>query len=1485
MIKNYLLATITFLILCVTTKAQTYTETFESYTSAAGKPTTFTTGGQPFTLVSADCTTGGTFGIFIPNQTYTLCGNGSGSGVTSGSGAYGVGTTCTAGNCTGTSNNFIDNGASSPSSSTNQQYSIKTTNAALFTIKNLQIYVSADAGTDPASSGVVFVGKKASVGQFTVTMASGLNTSFSTNNGFTYVDFTTQGGNNSTTNIDELQITGSGGENYIAVDNFSFGSAVTPLSATTSQTNIACFGGSTGAASVSASNGTPSYSYAWAPSGGTGATATGLTAGNYTCTITDAASTSITKVFLITQPSSGLSATTSSTNVSCNGGSNGKAGVSVSGGTPSYLYAWAPSGGTGANATGLAAGNYTCTITDANNCTFSKIVPVIQPSAISATTNSIAVSCFGGSNGSAQVTPSGGTPSYLYAWAPSGGTSQTANGLTAGNYTCTITDNNSCTFAKVVTVSQPTAALSATTSFTNVLCNGSSNGKASVSASGGTGTPTYAWAPSGGTAAIASGLAAGNYTCTITDVNSCSVTKVVTVSQPTSAVTASSSFTAVSCFGGSNGIASVNAFGGTGTLTYSWSPSGGTGATASGLTAGTYTCVITDANNCTNTKSAAVSQPTAAISASSSSTNVSCFGGSNGTAGVTASGGTPGYSYAWAPSGGTNATASGLAAGSYTCTITDNRSCTFTKAVAVSQPTAAVSATTSFTNVACNGGSNGVASVSASGGTPSYNYTWTPSGGNSATASGLTAGSYTCTITDNNSCTATKVVAVSQPTAAISATPSSTGVSCFGGSNGTAGVTASGGTPSYLYAWAPSGGTGATASGLTAGSYTCTITDNNSCTTTRVIAVSQPTAAVSATTSFTNVACNSGSNGAASVSASGGTPSYLYSWAPSGGTGATASGLTAGNYTCTITDNNSCTATKVVAVSQPTAALSATTTQTNVACFGNATAVANVNVSGGTTTYGYAWSPSGGSGATASSLTSGNYTCTITDAHNCSIAKTFTITQPSTGLSAITSQTNVACNGGNNAIAGVSASGGTGTLSYAWAPSGGSNATASGLTAGNYTCTISDASACSSIKTFTITQPNVLMASATAGAVSCNGGVTTVTVSATGGTTNYTGTGTFTTTAGTYTYNVSDANSCATTTTLTITQPNVLMASSTSGTIACNGGATTVTVTATGGTTTYSNTGTYTVTANSYTYTVIDANQCTATTTITVSQPALLQASATAGAISCNGGVTTVTVSATGGTTNYTGTGTFTTTAGTYTYNVSDANSCATTTTLTITQPNVLMASSTSGTIACNGGATTVTVTATGGTTTYSNTGTYTVTANSYTYTVIDANQCTATTTITVSQPNPVDASVNVSGGTISANNASATYQWVDCNNSNAPISGATSQSFSPVSSGNYAVVVTEGSCSATSTCTPISTTGIAQNKTANSLQVYPNPFSNQLTIVSSTKTTAMLFDMLGNQIKSFELEAATQTINVGELAPGMYYLQVDTQKIKIMKQ
>ncbi|MBN9282806.1 SprB repeat-containing protein [Flavobacterium sp.] len=452
------------------------------------------------------------------------------------------------------------------------------------------------------------------------------------------------------------------------------------------------------------------------------------------------------------------------------------------------------------------------------------------------------------------------------------------------------------------------------------------------------------------------------------------------------ALSATTSFTTVSCNGGSNGTATVTASGGVTPYTYSWAPSGGTAASATGLAVGVYTCTITDNEGTSITRSATITQPSL-LTATSSKTNVSCNGGSNGVATVVPTGGAAPYTYSWAPSGGTAATASGLAVGNYVCTITDNNGCTITRGFTITQPTA-MSVTTSRTDLSCNGGSNGVASVNVTGGVPPYTYSWAPSGGTAATATGLAAGTYTCTITDSNSCTATRTFTVSQPTA-ITITPSQTNVACNGGSNGTATATVSGGVPGYTYSWAPTGGTAATATGLAAGTYTCTVTDLNSCTKTQTYTITEP-ATFTATTSFTTVSCNGGSNGTATVIPSGGTGPYTYSWAPSGGTAATASGLAVGVYTCTITDANACSITRSVTITQPTA-LTSTASMTTVACNGGSNGVASVNVSGGTAPYTYSWAPSGGTAATATGLAVGVYTVTVTDANACTLTRSFTM--------------------------------------------------------------------------------------------------------------------------------------------------------------------------------------------------------------------------------------------------------------------------------------------------------------------------------------------------------------------------------------------------------------------------------------------------------------------------------------------------------------
>lgn len=824
----------------------------------------------------------------------------------------------------------------------------------------------------------------------------------------------------------KLAIGDAGDCNYDSGVFVDFMQCSTALTATGSFTPLSGCSTCDGTATATAAGGNAPYTYAWSPSGGNAATATGLCAGTYTCVITDAGACTPSQSVVVTiPPNGGVSSTVSAQgNVTCNGGSNGSATVTGSGGTGPYTYSWAPTGGNSATATGLAAGTYTVTVTDAVGCITTQQVTITQPGALTASASSTNVTCGGGSNGTATATPGGGTPGYTYAWAPSGGNAATATGLTAGTYTVTVTDANGCTTTQQTTITEPTPVTASSTN-SNVSCNGANDATAGVIASGGTPGYTYAWAPSGGTAATASGLGAGTYTVTITDANSCSTTQQITITQPT-ALSVSSSGVAASC-AGNDGSITATPNGGTPGYSYSWAPSGGNAATASGLSAGTYTVTVTDANGCTTTQQTTITQSTALVS-TIAPTNVSCFGGTNGSATATPNGGTAPYTYAWT-SGGTNATENNLAAGSYTVTVTDNTGCVGTTSITITEPPQ-LTATNAGVNVTCFGGSDGSASVSPAGGTPAYTYAWAPSGGNASTASGLSAGTYTCTITDANGCTTTQSVTITEPPSGVAATSASTNITCNGGTNGTASVTASGGTGPYTYNWAPSGGTNANATGLAAGTYTCTITDANGCTTTQSVTITQPTV-VSATTASTNVSCNGGSNGSATVTASGGNGPYTYNWTPSGGTGATATGLSNGTYTCTITDANGCTAAQTVAITQPSVLVASMTS--NTICAGDNGSVAAVGT-GGTGPYTYAWS----NGPTTSSQTftspaAATYTVTITDANGCTMTGTASITLMPTPTAAFTTNaTNgtFQLNGGTGQLCFTDAS--TGANAWTW---------------------------------------------------------------------------------------------------------------------------------------------------------------------------------------------------------------------------------------------------------------------------------------------------------------------------------------------------------------------------------------------------------------------------------------------------------------------
>ncbi|HXC06676.1 MAG TPA: PKD domain-containing protein, partial [Bacteroidia bacterium] len=914
-----------------------------------------------------------------------------------------------------------------------------------------------------------------------------------------------------------------------------------------------------------------------------------------------------------------------------------------------YTYSWSPSGGTGANASTLAAGSYICTITDANGCSITSGVTLTQPPVISLITSSVNANC-GTANGQTSVTASGGTGAFTYSWAPSGGNAATATGLTAGSYTVTVTDANGCIKTATVSVSNSSGPVAVISSTTNASCNGGSNGSATTTVTGGTLNYTYSWSPAGGTAATATGLSIGTYTVQVTDANGCLTSATATITQP-SAVAATNTHVDATCNGLPDGFASVTASGGTGAYTYSWSPSGGTGATASGLAAGTYTCTVTDANGCTTTTVVTIGQPPL-LTTTATQVNELCNGASTGSATVTPSGGTGAYTYSWTPVGGTTATASTLAAGSYTCTIKDANGCSLPYTITITQPVA-LTATTSSTPSSC-GNANGSVTATPSGGAGSYTFSWSPGGATTSTVPNLLAGTYTCLITDANGCTVTVTSTFNNQNSPKVNSTTTSNVTCFGLCNGSITVNASGGTGTLTYSWSPSGGTGATASALCPGTYTCTVTDANGCSITTVKTITQPTVLTSSILSSSNITCNGLHNGSANATASGGTGILTYSWSPSGGTASSATGLGAGLYTLTVRDSNACLVKDTVTLFQPTP-LVVNTAGLKTSCFGSCTGTLITIPSGGTSPYTFSWT-TGCTSASCNNVCAGLYTVTVTDKQGCIGTDTASVSQPpALVLNMFTKPANCLHADGMDS---VSASGGTPGYTYSWSPGAGSTTSAyHNIPPGSYVVTVHDANNCLSKDSITVgNTPGVVASVLSTTNPSCFGGSNGKALGGgTGGTLPYTyvwspAGGNLDTgknlAAGSYTVTVTDAHGCNSTAVATIGQPSAVTAAAMAPTTLCVGQCQPLTASASGGTPGYSYTWTLNgfpatspacpVVTSIYTVTCTDANGCVSapsTVKLTVNPP--LAVMATGDSSRCPGGSVHLNAIATGGDGNY----------------------------------------------------------------------------------------------------------------------------------------------------------------------------------------------------------------------------------------------------------
>lgn len=396
---------------------------------------------------------------------------------------------------------------------------------------------------------------------------------------------------------------------------------------------------------------------------------------------------------------------------------------------------------------------------------------------------------------------------------------------------------------------------------------------------------------------------------------------------------------------------------------------------------------------------------------------------------------------------------------------------------------------TSVTNPSCNSYCNGSATVTASGGTAPYTYSWTPSSQTTATATNLCAGTYTVMVIDAIPDTVTVTVTLTQPPA-LSVTTSANPSFC-NAPNGSIYTTVAGGTPPYNYQWAPTGTPTANVFNLAPGTYWVTVTDSHNCTATAsATVISAPVPSANAGSDVT--VCPGGST-TLTGTAMFGSPPYTYMW--SGPVFATTQQLvvtptSTSTYTLTITDSNGCTANDVVTVYvQPLLTLSfssspATCSQSN--------GMVSVAASGGVQPYSYLWSNSS-TNDTLFNQSAGVYSVTVTDAGGCTSNGQGAISNANGPSVTMTSVTQPACYLSTNGTATASVTG-NGPFNYAWNTTPvQTSATVTGLPAGNYFCTVTDVNNCVTTAPLTLAQPPQLYLGAQqAGPANCTTGGTAI---------------------------------------------------------------------------------------------------------------------------------------------------------------------------------------------------------------------------------------------------------------------------------------------------------------------------------------------------------------------------------------------------------
>ena len=901
-----------------------------------------------------------------------------------------------------------------------------------------------------------------------------------------------------------------------------------PISISVDQvTDVLCFGDYTGSISITPSGGVPfglgsGYTYEWTGPNSFTSSLEDLSnsqAGDYFINVYDGnLCLGSAGPITINESSDLFAVLNNATDVTCNGGNNGTASITTSGGAGGYTYSWEGQVNgqisIDKDPVNLPADVYNLTVYDANGCskTFFSFATIGEPPPFSIAIEGISdVSCSKGSDGSAIITPAGGTPGYTFLWTGvvSGysSTDEDPSNMPADSYDLTLTDSRGCSqlFTAILVISEPTPLTLILNATNDVSCFGGNDGTASITVGGGTPPYLFDWVGKGSGFSSSmedpDDLVADTYNLNITDSNACltAFTDLVTIDEPVELTVTVDLVVDVNCQGAASGSIEITPLGGTPDYSYAWSgPNGFTSSLQdlSNLSSGDYSLTIRDAQGCTKFYPglARVDENTAMV-AVFSPTNVTCKGGSNGAITTVISGGTAPYAFLWQGPGGLpylSKDISGLVAGSYQLTVTDALGCVqLMPPVVLSEPPA-ITATTTRVDVDCFGAATGSINLSPATGIPPYTFLWTGPNGFTATTediSGLEAGLYSVSITDANSCSVflAGIETILEPEEIQVAQETVSGENlCFGEANVQISIDlVTGGVPPYVYSI--NGGADFYPtnifSNLPAGSYQTVVMDATGCIMPgKLNFITQPDKLEISSYSQLDIAsCFDALEGQISIRGTGGTGNITYIL---NGSNTSLTGdftnLPGGPYTLTLRDENGCTLDTAVVILAPTQISIDNLIISDVTgCFGDATGALTVNGSGGSGAISY--SLNGGalqSGGTFSSLTAGLYTITLKDDSNCTRDTVVSILQPAVLSIGSGQLTPITCAGAGNGMIQILGAGGTTPLTYTLNPGAivNNTGTFSGLSPNTYTVSVGDSESCPGVDTIlTLMEPPPLV--------------------------------------------------------------------------------------------------------------------------------------------------------------------------------------------------------------------------------------------------------------------------------------------------------------------------------------------------------------------------------------------------------------------------